>query len=98
MIKKERLAIAPKGNLVKSYGYVEGAFHKQDEDVAERLKKSMDNTKEEFKCNDSENVLLDTVFEVLSEPRNASIRNLSDASDQYTSDKIKSAILQIMDK
>ena len=58
----------------------------------------LDNTKEEFKCNDSENVLLDTVFEVLSEPRNASIRNLSDASDQYTADKIKSAILQIMDK
>lgn len=43
-----RLAIVPKGNLVESYGYAEGAFHKQEDKTAERLKKRMGKTGKEF--------------------------------------------------
>lgn len=44
MLDKERFAIVPKGNLVKSYGYAEGAFHPQSRREAENLKKIMDYT------------------------------------------------------
>lgn len=45
---QKRLAIVPKGNLVESYGYAEGAFHKQEEKTAERLKKRMQRSKMDF--------------------------------------------------
>lgn len=44
MLDKERYAIVPKGNLVRSYGYTEGAFHEQGNRVAKRLIKIMDYT------------------------------------------------------
>lgn len=50
---------------------------------------------EKFDCNDSENVLLGAVLEVLN-LRNQSINNLSDASDQFNVNTIKKAILQTM--
>ena len=48
MLSKDRLAITPKGNLVRSYGYEEGAFHVQASKTAKRLIKYMDYTKEDF--------------------------------------------------
>ena len=46
MLDKERVAIVPRGNLVKSYGYTEGAFHPQSKREAKNLNKIMDYTKE----------------------------------------------------
>lgn len=43
-----RLAVVPKGNLVESYGYAAGAFHKQEEKTAERLKQRMGISMQEF--------------------------------------------------
>lgn len=43
-----RLAVVPKGNLVESYGYAEGAFHKQEVGTAQRLKVRMQKTKQPF--------------------------------------------------
>jgi len=47
-LNKERFAIVPRGNLARSYGYTEGAFHKQDKRVAKNLIKIMDYTKVRF--------------------------------------------------
>lgn len=44
LLVNDRLAIVPKGNLVRSFGYTEGAFHEQEKFVVERLKKLMDFT------------------------------------------------------
>lgn len=38
---QNRFGIVPKGNLVESYGYVEGAFHVQEKGIAKRLKRMM---------------------------------------------------------
>lgn len=48
MLDKDRLAIVPRGNLVRSYGYTEGAFHEQDKRVIPRLMKIMDYTENPF--------------------------------------------------
>lgn len=42
LVVNDQLAIAPKHNLVKSFGYADGAFHVQEKDVAKRLAKLMD--------------------------------------------------------
>lgn len=42
MYANKRFAIVPKGNLVKSYGYVDGAFHPQSERQARNLNEIMD--------------------------------------------------------
>lgn len=47
-LNKERFAIVPRGNLARSYGYTEGAFHEQGERVAKNLIKVMDCTKVGF--------------------------------------------------
>jgi hypothetical protein len=41
MLNKQRVAIVPKWNLATSYGYVDGAFHPQKKNEAERLLKIM---------------------------------------------------------
>lgn len=47
-LDKQRFAIVPKGNLVKSYGYTEGAFHPQNKTEAANLDKIMDYTGQSF--------------------------------------------------
>lgn len=47
-LDKQRFAIVPKGNLVKSYGYTEGAFHPQNKTEAVNLKKIMNYTERPF--------------------------------------------------
>ena len=47
-LDKQRFAIVPKGNLAKSYGYVEGAFHPQNKTEANNLEKIMNYTEHNF--------------------------------------------------
>lgn len=47
-LDKQRFAIVPKGNLVKSYGYTEGAFHPQNQTEISNLVKVMDYTDRPF--------------------------------------------------
>lgn len=47
-LDKQRFAIVPKGNLVKSYGYTEGAFHPQNKTEAYHLEKIMNYTERSF--------------------------------------------------
>lgn len=47
-LDKQRFAIVPKGNLVKSYGYTEGAFHPQNKTEAYHLEKIMNYTGHPF--------------------------------------------------
>ena len=47
-LDKQRFAIVPKGNLAKSYGYTEGAFHPQNKTEADNLEKIMNYTKRPF--------------------------------------------------
>lgn len=45
---KHKYSIVPRINLVRSYGYTEGAFHEQGDKVAQRLKPLMDVSEETF--------------------------------------------------
>lgn len=47
-LNKGRYAIVPRGNLARSYGYAEGAFHPQGKKEAQRLIKIMDYTQKKF--------------------------------------------------
>lgn len=47
-LDKQRFAIVPKGNLAKSYGYTEGAFHPQNKTEADHLDKIMNYTQKPF--------------------------------------------------
>ena len=48
MLDKGRFAIVPKGNLARSYGYTEGAFHPQSKREAHNLNKIMNYTNKPF--------------------------------------------------
>ena len=64
---KQRFAIVPKGNLVKSYGYTEGAFHPQNQTEANNLKKIMNYTKKtfEFPMREPEKMMLNSKYDKL---------------------------------
>ena len=67
MLDKERFAIVPKGNLARSYGYTDGAFHPQSKREAEKLKEIMDYTNEKFMfpMKDAEEITLNKSYDRL---------------------------------
>lgn len=66
-LDKQRFAIVPKGNLVKSYGYTEGAFHPQNKTEADHLEKIMNYTNKlfNFPMREPDEIVLNCAYDKL---------------------------------
>ncbi len=99
MLDRERFAIVPRGNLARSYGYTEGAFHPQSKREAENLKKIMDYTRTEylFPMKEPEGVFLNEAYDKLRQKYLLNVTgNYIQRRIIYTKKRVKDYIYKYM--
>ena len=99
MLDTGSFAIVPKWNLVKSYGFTEGAFHPQSKREAENLKKIMSPVGREFICpmTEPEAIVLNKEYDKLRQRYLLSVSgNYLQRHIHYAKRKIKDLAYKMM--